>query len=245
MPGAPAPDGARSVLADPARPIPDAARLGVVLVPGLFMPRAVMWPLGRYLKRDRRPTFYFDYPSRLRDVPDNALRFARWIERQGPGPYDVVTHSLGAIVVRWAAAHHDLPRLRRIVMIAPPNRGALIADRLHRRLGPLFTLIYGRTGLQLRRGKLGLAERAGVPNAQIGVIAGGTGSTRGYNPFLPGDNDFLLGVEETILGGMKDFVLVNHRHSPILFARDTAELMLRFLRTGRFRIPALDIEPAP
>jgi pimeloyl-ACP methyl ester carboxylesterase len=202
-----------------------------------------MWPLGRTLKRDRRPPVYFTYPSRRHDIPDNAERLARFLRARGPGPFDVVTHSLGAVVLRWAATHHDLPRLRRVVMIAPPNRGCIFADRLHRKLGPVFTLIYGQTGLQLRRGRLGLADRAGLPVAQIGVIAGGTGTPKGFNRFLPGDNDHLVVVEETILAGMKDFVLVNHHHSSMLWARDTAELTLRFLRTGRFRQPPIEVGP--
>lgn len=232
-----------SVLSDPSRPIPDAARLPVVLIHGLFTKHFILWPLGRFLARDKRPPLYFDYPSRFRDIPDNAERLAHWLHAHGPGPYDVVTHSLGGIVLRWAASHHDLPRLRRVVMIAPPNRGAAIADILSKRLGPLFPLIYGQTGLQLRRGLRGLAEGAGLPSAQIGVIAGGVGSPKGFNRFIPGDNDFTVAVEETVLSGMKDFVLVQHRHSPMLWARDTAEYTLRFLRTGRFRIPSLDVEP--
>jgi len=235
---------APSVLSDPSRTIPDAARLPVVLLHGFYTRGFFLWPLGRFLARDQRSPLYFDYPSRFRDIPANAERFARWIRDRGPGPFDVVAHSLGAIVLRWAATHHDLPRLRRVVLIAPPNRGSHMADGLSRRLGPLFRLIYGRTGLQLRRGRRGLADEAGIPAAQIGVIAGGVGSPRGFNPWLPGDNDMTVAVEETILGGMKDFVLVHHRHTPILWARDTAEYSLRFLRTGRFRIPSLDVESA-
>jgi len=226
-----------SVLSDPSRPIPDAARLPVALIHGLYTRGLIFWPLGRALARDQRPPLYFDYPSRFRDIPDNALRLARWFQTQGPGPFDVVTHSLGAIVLRWAATHHDLPRLRRVVMIAPPNRGSILADTLCRKLGPLYRLVYGRTGLQLRRGGRGLAQDAGLPKAQIGVIAGGVGSPKGYSRFVPGDNDMTVAVEETILGGMKDFVLLQHRHSPLVWSRDTAEYVVRFLKTGRFRVP--------
>jgi hypothetical protein len=37
------------------------------------------------------------------------------------------------------------------------------------------------------------------------VIAGGTGKPRGFNPWIPGDNDQTVAVEETILEGMKVF----------------------------------------
>lgn len=232
-----------SVLADRARPIPEAARLPVVLVHGLWMRSPVFWRVGRALKRDGRQPLYYGYPSRFLDVPANAQRFALWLQANGPGPYDIVTHSMGAIILRWAAAHHDLPRLRRVVMIAPPNRGAQLADLLHRRMGPVFTWIYGQSGLQMRRGGRGLAENAGRPEGEIGVIAGGTGKKKGFNRWITSDNDMTVAVEETILSGMKDFVLVRRRHTPMLWARETSEYVLRFLSTGKFRLPsALEVE---
>lgn len=228
------------MLADRSRPIPDGAKLPVILLHGLFTCRGILWPLGRHLKRDGRPPIYYGYPSRLLDIPANAQRLAGWMQRLGAGPFDVVTHSQGGIILRWAAANHSLPRLRRVVMIAPPNRGSQMAHLLHQRLGMLFRLIYGSTGLQLRRGSLGLAESAGLPEGEIGIIAGGMGNPKGFNRFLPGDNDMTVAVEETILRGMKDFVLLRHRHTPLLWFRETADYTLRFLATGRFRIPALD-----
>lgn len=238
-PPGPPPD---SPLADPNRPIPDAARLPVVLIHGLFTGRWLWWPLIRALRKDQRTALAFGYRSRWHDIPTNAERFAQWLNSQGSGPFDLITHSLGAVVLRWAASHHSLPRLRRVVMIAPPNRGASITDKLEHRLGPFFPMIYGQTGLQLRRGARGLAEMAGGLNAEIGVIAGGTGSPRGYNPWISGDNDQTVAVEETVVTGMKDFLLLPHRHSALVFAPDTFDAALRFLKTGRFRVPSLDLE---
>lgn len=234
------PDGL-SVLADPRRPIPDAARLPVVLVHGLLTGPWFLASLRHRIKADRRPAICYSYTSRWRDIPDNAERFARWLNARGPGPYDLVGYSLGAVIIRWAVAHHDLPRIRRVVMIGPPNRGAILADKLHDLLGPFYRLIYGRTGLQLQRGSRGLAENAGQIHAEIGVIAGGTGKPRGYNPWIPGDNDQTVAVEETILGGMKDFVLVSSRHTLMPFSREVAEYTLRFLRSGRFRLPPAEM----
>lgn len=230
-----------AILADRSRPIPDAAKLPVVLIHGLFTGPWIMRMLGRSLRKDDRPVLYFGYSSRMRDIPDNAARFARWLEAQGPGPYDVVTHSLGGIILRWAAANYDLPRVRRVVMIAPPNRGAIIADKLEAKIGPLFRLIYGETGRQLRRGCKGLAEHAGQVDADVGVIAGGRRAVRGFNPWIDGDNDQTVALEETILPGMKAIQLVKDvRHSALLFNRETHGYVKRFLQTGRFREPAVD-----
>src|SRR5690606_1560533 len=116
-------------------------------------------------------------PSWRRDIPDNAARLAEWLRALEVEELDVVTYSMGGIILRWAAAHHDLPRLRRVVLIGPPNRGAFMADWLDGRLGVLYPAIWGRAARQLRRGARGLCERAGpLPSAtEFAVIAGGRG----------------------------------------------------------------------
>jgi pimeloyl-ACP methyl ester carboxylesterase len=197
----------------------------------------LMWALAWTLRRAGWEPRIFVYPSWRRDIPANAARLAAWMQRWGVEELDVVTFSLGGIVLRWAAAHHDLPRLRRVVLLGPPNRGATMADWLDTRLGILFPAIWGRAARQLRRGDLGLCERAGAfpPGTEFAVIAGGRGSGKGLNPLIPGDNDFIVGVAETILPGMGDFTLVPHRHSLLPLSRRACRLTVRFLKDGRFR----------
>ncbi|MEQ8821569.1 MAG: hypothetical protein RLY93_15145 [Sumerlaeia bacterium] len=209
----------------------------VVLIPPLLVPSAIMWPLGWRLKRAGRRTVLFRYRSWARDIPENGRRLAIFLQGLEEDEIDAVAFSLGAILLRWATNHHDIPRLRRVVMIGPPNRGAHMADWLSRRLGPLYSLIWGRAALQLRRGGRGLAERAGQldPGTDLGVIAGGTGKGRGYNPLIPGDNDMTVAVAETILPGMLDFTVLRRPHNMLPISARTADLAIRFLESGKFK----------
>ena len=69
-----------------------------------------------------------------------------------------VTHSLGGIVLRQYLSENQLENLGRVVMLAPPNRGSELADRLqHNYFYRFFT---GPAGQQLGR------ERNGQPEWQ-------------------------------------------------------------------------------
>lgn len=224
--------------AAPAAKQPKAARRIVVLIPGLYIPAWVIFPLMSWsLRRAGWRPVWFRYPTLRCDIPENARLLALFLRSLGREEVDVVTFSLGGIVLRWAANHHELPRIGRAVLLAPPNHGAFMADRLHEKLGWLFPLFWGRAALQLRRGDKGLAARAGdLPKAtEVGIIAGGTGKGKGFNPAIPGDNDLTVAVAETILPGMTDFALVRSVHSGLPVLGRSRGLVVRFLKTGHFR----------
>ena len=195
----------------------------------------MQWRL-RY--RYGRRTENFGYKWFFDDVPALAERLSKRLSKLGIQEFDAVTHSMGGIVLRWAMNHQPMPRLRRAILIAPPNAGAWIADHLHERMGRFFPLIFGQGGLQMRTGHRGLAARAGrLDGAEVGIIAGGSGTQQGKrNIFhIPGDCDGTVAVEETILPGMKDFVLLNCNHSVLLLASQTAHMANLFLEHGVFR----------
>ncbi|MCB2153564.1 hypothetical protein KQI84_01655 [bacterium] len=209
----------------------------VVLVPPLLNPSLIMQLLAWRLRRAGYRTRVFSYASYRRDIPDNAELLAAYLRQLGEDDIDVVTFSLGGILLRWAVNHHEMPRLGSVVQIGAPNRGAFMADWLWSKTGPFFPLIWGRAAMQLRRGTAGLCERAGqFPRAtRLGIIAGGISHSKGFNPLIPGDNDFTVGVQETILPGMRDFALVRARHTQLVLLKRTADLTRQFLQTGRFR----------
>jgi pimeloyl-ACP methyl ester carboxylesterase len=136
-------------------------------------------------------------------------------ERATEGRIHFVGHSLGCIVIRSIVAQHRPDRLGRIVLMTPPNRGALLADRALPWLGWFLRPLPDLT----IRG----AVAASIPTPaglEIGVIAG----TR----------DRTVSLDETRLPGETDRAHVPYGHSFLMRRRDVQEMTVRFLRTGRF-----------
>ena len=144
-----------------------------------------------------------------------------------------VTHSLGGILVRHM---HELP-WRRVVMLAPPNQGSLVA-RAFRQL-PAFRWFYGPAGQEVAR-----ADEWPQPPAPFGVIAG-TQVTSISNPtswlttglrVFPGgeEHDGTVSVAETRLPTMADFRTVRTSHTVIMNDPQVRAWVVQFLRHGRF-----------
>jgi hypothetical protein len=206
-----------------------------------------MKPLQYALRRAGHDTILFSYRSYWRTVPQNAEALVRWLgERNVPAGADFVTFSMGGIVLRWAVNRLGLAPPRRVVMIAPPNGGASMADWMDRRTGPVFPLLFGRSARLMRTGGAGICEALGPLPEQtsLGIIAGGTGRQAGFNPLLGRDNDRVVAVEEAKLDGMSDFLLLPIAHGPLLFASETARQCDHFLRRAKFAATPLEIAPA-
>ena len=152
--------------------------------------------------------------------------------RRGERALHFVTHSLGGLVLRALLADGELDRLGRAVMLAPPNAGSEIADRLRGRswletvMGPLST--------QLGTGDDDLPRRLPVPTIPFGVIAG----DQWINPigplWLPAPHDGTVSVESTRLVGMRDHLVMPYTHTFIMNASPVADQVDTFLRQGRF-----------
>ena len=153
---------------------------------------------------------------------------------------DFVVHSLGGLVMRcWQRDYGD-DRIRRAVLLGVPNHGARIADRLHG--NPVYQAVFGPAGQQLRSGEDGLTADLPIPACEFGIIAGGRGTVKGFNPLLPGDNDSTVTVHSTRLQGASDFLLQPVIHSFLMSDRRCIQAVETFLEQGRFD-PERDPQP--
>lgn len=152
------------------------------------------------------------------------------IADRGDVEFDFVSFSFGGILLR-AALGMGPPAfgVRRVVMLSPPNSGALLAEQVRavvpvHRMGwdPLRPLLPGSpTGYP-------------TPACELGILTGGTGGITGFNSRLPGDNDGKVRVEEARLPGSSAFKVIPQRHFQMPFA-EAAYLETRsFLATGSF-----------
>ena len=224
------------------RDMPPMEGPALVLLHGLGRTRSAMSPLAKYLKKNGRyATFNVGYPSTRRGIADHAKALAKIIENlHGIDRIDLVGHSMGNIVIRrYLADQTDDstgrkpdPRIKRIVMLGPPNHGSIIANAL--KDNGLFTVVTGKPGRELGREWLWLETDLATPQCEFGIIAGGLGNQVGFNPALPGDNDGVVTVSSARLDGATDFVLLRVLHSIMPANRKVQVHTLRFLQTGRF-----------
>jgi pimeloyl-ACP methyl ester carboxylesterase len=206
----------------------------VILLHGIFRSKRSMARIEKALLERGYRVINFGYPSTRESIEDIAELLNQEVQKLPPdrGRLHFVTHSLGGIVVRYYLANYSCPNIGRIVMIAPPNRGSTLASYLGKWMP--YRWMFGRAGQQVAGAPDSYPLLLPPPRAEFGVIAGGLGLEVGINPFIPGDNDGTVKVDETRLPGMKDFILIKGQHSTLLSQRAVADNVLAFLSEGNF-----------
>ena len=194
---------------------------------------SMLW-LGRSLRAAGytatiAPTFGY-HLGRLDTHGDRAAALlARFAEAHPDAELDVVTHSYGGVLARLALAHPDAPPVRRLVMLGPPNQGAQWAQQIRDRV-PFHQMGWD----PLQQFLPGVPAHRPLPPTTYGILAGGRGTTRGYNPFLEGDNDGTVTVEEARLEGAVDFHVIDVHHSLLPLHRESLRQVQAFLEEGQF-----------
>jgi pimeloyl-ACP methyl ester carboxylesterase len=214
----------------------------VLVIHGLAGARPLLKSMCRYLSEEGDlQAVSICYPSTRCDVDADAAALKRIIDGMPEVTrIDLVAHSLGCIVIRrYLAMEMDAeagrkpdPRIRRFVMLAPPNHGAPEAARLAAidKTGQ----IAGPAAHQLTAGFAELEPKLATPSCEFGILAGGRGDETGYNPLVAGDDDGVVPLASAKLAGARDFRLVPAMH--VRFPRDkqVQELTLKFLQDGCF-----------
>ncbi len=191
----------------------------------------------KYLKNSLEKAGYevhnLGYPSTDVPIEEAAARIREKVmAMSGIRRINFVGHSMGNLVIRLVLAD-NMPGLGRVVMIAPPNQGSFMAQRLKDL--DVFRWIFGQAGQQLPADNREFFENLPIPDCEFGIIAGGRGTEDGFNPLLEGDDDGTVSVEETKLPGAADFTLVNNSHTLILFDPETVKQTIHFLKFGKFQ----------
>jgi hypothetical protein len=178
-----------------------------------------------------------NYPSRRLPADELVHFVSAEIAKHCAGVSRIhgVGHSLGALLLRaWAAsATRERARLSRLVLLAPPNSGSEIVDRVGGT--GLFRLLFGPAGGVLGTAADAFPHRIPTVSCEVGVIA----ATRSINPIgsllLPGRNDGAVSVYRTHLQGMRDHIEMPHSHTLVMRAPRVMEQVLHFLRYGCFK----------
>lgn len=213
----------------------------VVLIHGIARTYKSMDYIAQFLNKKGYHTINVDYESTRYTVEDLVNNYLVDVIDEycvdENKKIHFVTYSMGGILLRYYLVHYGCLRLGRVVMIAPPNYGSAIADKMKesKLLGFLYKVIYGPAGQQL--GTTNDSIQAYLPDADFepGIISG----TSPLLPFLSnktleGDNDGSVSVESTKIKGYKDHCCVAASHLLIIYYRLTLDQILIFLRKGCF-----------
>ena len=214
----------------------------VILLHGLMRTNASMTPLGEYLReKGKFEIVNFGYASTRKRVQNHAKALSQVINNLGKEVTEInfVGHSLGNIVVRryigdQAAANQPLdPRIKRMVMLGPPNQGSRMARLLKSSFS--FKVFAGVSGAELSDSWQQLEPTLGTPEFEFAIIAGGqTGPNKINNVLLTGKDDFTVSVEETKLIGANDFQVRPLIHTTMMKDKIVFEDTLRFFENGYF-----------
>jgi pimeloyl-ACP methyl ester carboxylesterase len=210
----------------------------VVLLHGLARSPLSLVRLGFALRAAGYTVRNLDYASRSADIATLATTTLGPVFAEAPPDgtrIHVVTHSLGGILVRQYLHDHGVPPgLGRVVMLAPPNEGSEIVDRL--RDWKLFQLINGPAGLELGTSPAEAPRALGpLPDGvEAGVIAGDRTLNPLFSALLPGPNDGKVTVAATHVVGETDHLTLPATHTWIMWRSDALAQVEAFLRDGRF-----------
>jgi pimeloyl-ACP methyl ester carboxylesterase len=178
-----------------------------------------MSPLARSLHRSGYSVKNWGYPSVRRSIRQHAQSLRHLLDSfDNPtiSRIHLVTHSMGGIVARCAMNGGQLPKIGRIVMLAPPNAGSQVA----RWLAPCL----GRICRPLNE----LSDR---PDSFVNRLGFSSGVDVGV---ISAANDAVVTLRSTQLTGQRDHIVLPGRHGTLPLRGDTARQVCSFLAFGRF-----------
>jgi pimeloyl-ACP methyl ester carboxylesterase len=176
----------------------------------------------------------FSYRSVAADAGTNARELAKYLSALSADGLHLVGHSLGGLVILKAFEQEPALDARlppgRIALLGSPLRGSRTARNLAR--WPFGRRLMGRS---IHEEVLTARERQWKGARELGVVAGNLGFGLGrLVGRLPGPNDGTVLVEETLLDGATDRVVLRVSHTGMLFSAAVARAAGAFLGTGRF-----------
>ncbi|MGF1603848.1 MAG: esterase/lipase family protein [Thermosynechococcaceae cyanobacterium] len=219
---------------------PDNRHAVVILIHGLMRSARSLHKLRKTLVKYNFAVIGLDYPSRSAPIAQlaeenipKALQAANEIDSSLPVHF--VTHSMGAILLRSYLQHHPHLNVGRTVMIAPPNQGSEVVDKL--KGVPGFRLMNGAAGFELGTDSSSVPLSLGPVTYEVGGIAGVKPVNLLLSQLLPKPNDGKVSLESTKVEGMSDLWVVDASHTFIVNRPDVLEQTLTFLKQGQFKHP--------
>ncbi|RZM78948.1 esterase/lipase family protein [Leptolyngbya iicbica] len=166
----------------------------VLLVHGLSRTPASLLPLAWRLQTSGWQTHAFGYAAIFETFDQIVERLRHQLhDLSQQGPYSVVAHSLGGLLLRAALESQLLRSPAHVVMLGPPNQRPRLAPMAWQL--PPFQWFTGQCGFNLTR--LDFFHQLPLLRSPYTIIAGVGGPTGLLSPFGTEANDGIVAISET------------------------------------------------
>jgi len=208
---------------------PKPAHDAVVVLHGLFASTRSMEKVCRRLSDVGYRAINWGYPTLCSSVETTARRLQDTLHALQQDTtvrtINFLTHSMGGIIARQLIQHGSIDKIRRMVMLAPPNAGSHLT-RVS--LGPFRGILPAIE--QIRETTDSFVNQLNdLRGVEVGVIAAA--------------RDFIVRVENTRLAEQRDHRVIPCTHFGLPKCDTAIGLSLDFLKHGGFERPQESAKP--